>query len=750
MPDGRRSMVLAAHQDRTVARHLLEAPPVAITIAAVFAVVLVVWTTNQSTAIFRDYQAKLMVNEGRSVAIQIGRFVSDRLRMIGVFAEQNRDLLTEYMGSDDDPDLYEVLRKGIESYFPTYFAFTLQNASGHLIPDDLGEFVGAVCRADITGFREMQRRHDLSGTGDYRPFIHPQAGNYHFDTMAAWKTTTGEDAVLFVSFHPVELTQILAGFELPGHDIYLVRDDAKDLIEASAHGTRDELDRDIRLSPDELARISFSMPVENSRWVVQVLPEAGFLEAQEAGTFRRAAIIICGILLFWAGALWLIVRARLQRERAYMKVEELNDGLAEAQRLAHIGSWNLDLITNRLYWSDEIYRIFGMDPMKFGADFESFLECIHPDDKHYVESEYANSVSGKRDYDIEHRIVRRSDGEVRWVHERCKHQRDDRGNVIRSEGTVQDITDRKEAEHALQQSKDELEAMVTELNASKDYLEEQAVKLAELAERESILNKELKYESDVKDRFFSIIAHDLKSPFTSLLAMTQLMSQMGDRFDKDKLVEYAGGVNGAAERVFELLQNLLEWARLQMQGEEIEPQSLRLSELTEACFDVLRPLALEKGVNLSNEIAEESAFADEDMVHTVIRNLVANALKFTAADGLVVVSSMDLGETIQVTVSDDGIGMTEEHVAAIFAIDQKTTTIGTAGETGTGLGLPLCREMIERNGGRIWVDSAPNEGARFHFTLPTARGNTRRETPDETVAPSSIDIFHILCYYSHN
>jgi len=727
-------MAVAERRSRTVVRHLLEAPPVAITVAAVFAVILVVWTTGQTTAVFRNYQASLMANEGRSVAIQIGRFVSERLRMIGVFADQNRDLLTEYMESDDDPDLYEVLNKRIESYFPTYFAFTLQNARGALIPDDLEEFVGAVCRADIAGFRAMQERHDFGGGRDYRPFIHPQPGNYHFDTMAAWKTTEGEDAVLFVSFHPVELAQILAGFELPGHDIYLVRDDARNLIEASALGTRDELDRDIRLSPEELARVSFTMPVKNSRWVVKVLPEAGFLEAQEAGTYRRAAIIICGILLFWAGALWLIVRARLQRERAYLKVEELNDGLAEAQRLAHIGSWNPDLATNQLYWSDEIFRVFGIDPDQFGADFEFFLECIHPDDKHYVETEYANSVSGRSDYDIEHRIVRRSDGEVRWVHERCKHQRDNQGNVIRSEGTVQDITERKEAEHALQQSKDELEAMVTELNASKDYLEEQAVQLAELAERESILNKELKYESDVKDRFFSIIAHDLKSPFTTLLGMTQVMSQLGDRFDKDNLVEYSGSVNAAAERVFELLQNLLEWSRLQMQGEDIEPETLELRTLAEDSVDILRPIAAEKDIALTNEIAGETAWADGDMARTVIRNLVANALKFSQPGGTVVLSSRNSETVVEVTVSDDGVGMTEEQVAAVFALDQKTTTTGTAGESGTGLGLPLCREMVERNGGQIWVDSAPDEGARFRFTLPIAADDAPLEEADETAA----------------
>jgi len=122
------------------------------------------------------------------------------------------------------------------------------------------------------------------------------------------------------------------------------------------------------------------------------------------------------------------------------------------------------------------------------------------------------------------------------------------------------------------------------------------------------------------------------------------------------------------------------------------------------------------------------------MVRTVIRNLVANALKFSEPGGRVAISSRNSKTAVELTVSDNGIGMTEEQVAAVFVLDQKTTTVGTAGETGTGLGLPLCREMVERNGGRIWVDSTPNEGARFHFTLPVAADDAPRKEQGESAA----------------
>ncbi|MCR4377514.1 MAG: HAMP domain-containing histidine kinase [Rhodospirillales bacterium] len=272
----------------------------------------------------------------------------------------------------------------------------------------------------------------------------------------------------------------------------------------------------------------------------------------------------------------------------------------------------------------------------------------------------------------------------------------------------------------LQKAKEELEHNLIELKSSKAVLERQAFDLAGLAEKESALAEQLNYEVGVKDRFFSIISHDLKSPFTALLGMTEMMSDMADNLSKEKLIEYAKNINESGSRIFELLQNLLEWSRLQMKGGTFEPETIRLEDVAQECIDILVSNAMAKNIKLSNKIENAPAFADRYMAQAVMRNLIANALKFTPSGGAVEVTCQKQDHEIQITVSDNGVGMTADHAQKIFALDQKTSLRGTDGEIGTGLGLPLCKEMVEKCGGRIWVESTLGKGSQFHFTLPVA------------------------------
>jgi signal transduction histidine kinase len=249
-----------------------------------------------------------------------------------------------------------------------------------------------------------------------------------------------------------------------------------------------------------------------------------------------------------------------------------------------------------------------------------------------------------------------------------------------------------------------LEAMLTDAKTAEQ-------KMAELVDQ-------LNFEIDVKNRFFSLISHDLISPFNALLGMTHMMSTRSEKYDKAQLVEFAGDVNESGNRVFDLLQNLLEWSRLQMDGMAHEPEMIDLKDLTQECLDLLRPVAEQKNVTLVNNVGGLQVYADRGMALTVTRNLVSNALKFSEAGGKVEVSSEGTDELVEITVSDDGVGMSQEQIDNAFALDEQTSTAGTAGEMGTGLGLPLCKDMLERNGGTIRIDSSPGEGARFHFVLP--------------------------------
>ncbi len=294
---------------------------------------------------------------------------------------------------------------------------------------------------------------------------------------------------------------------------------------------------------------------------------------------------------------------------------------------------------------------------------------------------------------------------------------------------ARESAERSERE-AIRSLNEDLERQVLErtrkLQDASRRSEQQAVEMSELAMRETALNEKLRYESDIKDRFFSIISHDLRSPFNALLGMTQLMSSMGDRFEKKRLIDYANDVNEVGNKVFELLQNLLEWSRLQMSSDELQPEIMALVERLGESIDLLKPMARKKDIRLSHSVTGTSVYADNDMLQTIVRNLIANAIKFTPEGGSIELLSDDSGDRmVQITVRDSGVGMSRNQINDIFALDKKTSTTGTAGETGTGLGLPLCKEMIEKNGGRIWVESTLGKGSCFHFTLPAAPNEAR-------------------------
>ncbi|MGO1120802.1 ATP-binding protein [Rhodovibrionaceae bacterium A322] len=256
-----------------------------------------------------------------------------------------------------------------------------------------------------------------------------------------------------------------------------------------------------------------------------------------------------------------------------------------------------------------------------------------------------------------------------------------------------------------------LEQQTAELEKSNRELHQQTEVLEGLTDK-------LRYEVGVKNRFFSIISHDLRSPFNALLGMTQMMSQQSSLFSKEKMVEFAGDVNESATRVFRLLENLLEWARLQMEDSQLRPTETVLKTVVQFTNDVLRPVAEEKKVRLENKVSTETVFADPAIVDTVLRNLISNAIKFSQPDGSVEISAQTNGEMTQVLVRDNGVGIPDSLLPQLFDLDQITTTPGTAGEIGSGLGLPLCKDLLEKSDGRIWIEQKSSAGTDIWFELP--------------------------------
>jgi two-component system, sensor histidine kinase and response regulator len=223
-----------------------------------------------------------------------------------------------------------------------------------------------------------------------------------------------------------------------------------------------------------------------------------------------------------------------------------------------------------------------------------------------------------------------------------------------------------------------------------------------------------------KDKFFSIIAHDLKNPIGAFMNVSDLLASMYDTFSKNEVLEILSEINSYAKRLFSLLENLLIWSRSQTGKIEINPNWEKLGMVVSNCILILNLSAENKNIHLFNDIDPGiSIFADVNMLTTVIRNLMSNAIKFTLPGGEVRVSAVEDKNFVEVIIYDTGIGMNPETVSKLFRIDQHLSTLGTNNEKGSGLGLILCKEFIEKHNGRIWVISKEGVGSSFHFTVPS-------------------------------
>lgn len=230
----------------------------------------------------------------------------------------------------------------------------------------------------------------------------------------------------------------------------------------------------------------------------------------------------------------------------------------------------------------------------------------------------------------------------------------------------------------------------------------------------------LRQANHTKDKFFSIIAHDLKNPISTIMFMTSALCKYYDRLKREKVKERVENLNDSITHLYNLLENLLDWSRTQLGSLEYEPEKLKLKNIVIEAVDLLRPSAKEKTITIDVHINETTfVYADGNMVTTVIRNLLSNAIKFTSV-GQIFITAIEKINQIEISVKDMGIGISENDQQKLFRIDVHHTTIGTAEEKGTGLGLILCKEFVEKQGGRIWVKSKINKGSTFTFTLPKA------------------------------
>jgi PAS domain S-box-containing protein len=372
-----------------------------------------------------------------------------------------------------------------------------------------------------------------------------------------------------------------------------------------------------------------------------------------------------------------------ERKRVEQEIKESESSLRNAQEIAKMSSWEWDMVTQKKYWSGSYLTISGFKSTNVEPSFELFRSRIHPDDVHLFDEMYAKVMKDKTPLSFELRLMH-PDRTIKWIQNNLSPVIED-DKLVKLKGVIIDINDRKQAELALKES----ERILLQLNID-------------------------------KDRFISILGHDLKSPFNNILGLSEVLTEDIRNLNTDEIEEIAKNINKSAKITKKLLEDILMWARTQQGKIPFKPQTLRFADICKDILEILNPSASVKNITIYNSCVDHiTVYSDAEMIKTILLNLVSNAIKFTDRDGKIIISAEQNSENVIISVSDNGIGIAPDDLKKLFDICEVMTTKGTAGETGTGLGLLLCKEFVEKHGGKIWVESEVGKGSDFKFNLPT-------------------------------
>ncbi|MDP9382380.1 MAG: ATP-binding protein [Chloroflexota bacterium] len=376
--------------------------------------------------------------------------------------------------------------------------------------------------------------------------------------------------------------------------------------------------------------------------------------------------------------------AEVRRERRWAQ-EELSRSeasLAAAQRIAHLGNWEQDLATGEERWSDEVYRIYGYAPQQFRPTYETFLNCVHPEDREYVRRTVDESLRNRIPYNIEHRVLR-PDGAERIVQGQGELVLDDRNAPVRIVGTVQDITERKKAEQ----------------------------------QREELL-AEVEHALELRNQFLSLASHELKTPVTSIKGFAQILYQRATRQQSSDMLRPLQLMNRQVERLERLIADLLDVSRMETGQIPLEMLPFDLNSVVE---EVIGEAAIAaRGLTLDYDKQSELLWVrgDSERIRQVLTNLLNNAVKYSGARREITVVSRREGDWGLVSVRDYGIGIPREQQPEVFDLYFRGANAPTDNYGGLGLGLYISRNIIERHGGSIWLESEEGKGSTFSFALP--------------------------------
>jgi len=343
--------------------------------------------------------------------------------------------------------------------------------------------------------------------------------------------------------------------------------------------------------------------------------------------------------------------------------------------------------TNRFnYVSPSSKRITGYTPADFEEDPSLLRRIIYPEDRERVWKDIEAAFTSNEPLVREFRIVTRG-GDIKWIAHKSLAVVDKDGKHYGRRASNQDITTLKLVEDALRRSESELK----EANHS-------------------------------KDKFLSILAHDLKSPFTGLIGLSEMMYNYGSDLSNDEMREFTSGIYEAAKVIYTLIDNLLIWTRLQSGKMEQSPANLDIKKIVQEVLYLNETNALKKSISLFNEVPPETfVFGDHNMIDLILRNLITNAIKFTQYGGEVKISAKEKGDLIAISIADNGVGIPAQNLTRLFKLDSMLTTTGTNNEQGSGMGLLLVKDFVEVQGGSIEIESEVGTGTTVTFTVRAPR-----------------------------
>jgi PAS domain S-box-containing protein len=382
-----------------------------------------------------------------------------------------------------------------------------------------------------------------------------------------------------------------------------------------------------------------------------------------------------------------------ERKKAEESIHNLNWRLEGIIEGTHVGTWEWNVQTGETVFNEEWAKIIGYSIKELApVSINTWEAHSHPDDLKLSKEKLERHYSGELPYyDYECRM-KHKDSHWVWVHDRGRViSRTSDGKPLMMFGTHSDITKRKMAEEEIKLKNEELQ----KLNAS-------------------------------KDKFFSIIAHDLKGPFNAIEGFSVLLSEQISEKNYEGIETYAHIINKTSRQTLDLLTNLLDWSRSQSGRMEFNPGFVELVSLIGEVTLAFLDIAAQKGITIRKVLPQNAPiYADKNMISNVLRNLISNALKFTRPNGTVIISVEKQKNELTISVSDTGVGLSKSRIDNLFQIDKSYSTPGTQKEKGTGLGLILCKDFVEKHSGKIWVESEEGNlpagkagGSTFYFSLP--------------------------------